>query len=503
MPQPTLILSRFLEFVLRLLFPAAVIIAIAVFVFLLFGRINLINSYHHDLGGIEPNVVYGIQRIIDGQPLYSNPNQPPYAIMMYSPLYFHSVAVVGKIIGTNPAIPIEVYRISRTMALIFSLGFIGLLGFIAIRHFNLSVSIAIILGSLIFSYLRITDFGRPDSLYHLNILVTLACGLEYLRDRKALFGILGVVMSVMCLFAKQSGLIIPVILFFYLAIFDFKRLLRALPIFLVSFALLWLLLSGDSYNFWQNVYQGVNNGISWDWFKRKILFFYLREIALFSGLVLVLAALFITKHSNSVHHLMGVALFGLFFFALLTALKWGSMPSYFTPFITLGWLSLAAYWYSDHLSLTTDMRNTLFGCIAICCLATEVPHKYKSYRFETSNKRYNAAKQAADYLKNELQLKAEEKVLIIINNQHLMEQHYLNNFLFHNAILPSKDIFTCCSYTPKKFDYTDLDAGIENGMVQYLIRSKGDKHQKFFSWDFDTFKKIKELDGYSIWKPKD
>lgn len=499
MPEPAAILSRFLETVQRLLFPTAVIIAIGAFAFLLFGRIQLINSWSHDMGGIEQNVVYGIQRIIDGQSLYTDPNQPPYAVMMYSPLYFHAVAIVGKITGANPDNPMAIYHINRSVALIFNLLFIGLLGLIAVRHFNIPGLAAIIIGSLVFSYLRITDFGRPDSLYHLSILVTLASGLEFLRSRKALFGILAVIMSAVCLFAKQSGLIVPVILFFYLLIYERKNALLGLPIFLASFGLLWLLLSGNSYSFWQNVYQGVNNGISWDWFKRRILFFYLREIALFSGLVLLLAVLFITKFSKSVHHLLGVALFGMFFFALLTALKWGSMPSYFTPFITLGWIGIASYLYSDHIQLTTGMRNALLGGLAICCFVTEVPHKYNTFHFQSSNKRYLQAKQVTDYLKNDLQLQPNERVLTVVNGQHLIEQHFLNNFLFRNALLPTKDITTCCAYPLKKFDYTQLNQEIETGMVKYLIRSKGDNHKKFFSWEFKTFQKIKELDGYSVW----
>jgi len=500
MPDLAGILSRFLEAVLRLLFPAAILVAIGVFVFLLIGRINLINSWNPDLGGVEPNVIYGIQRIIDGKPLYSNPNQPPYAVMMYSPLYFHTVAIVGKLLGVNPDEAIEVYRISRTMSLVFNLLFIGILGWIAIRHFDLRISVAIIISSLLFSYLRITDFGRPDSLYHLTIIGTFALGFSYLGNRHTAYGLAAVVLSAVCLFTKQSGLIIPVILFFYLIFYDRSRLLIAVPTFLIAFGLLWLILSGNDYNFWQNVYQGVNNGISWDWFKRRILFFYLREIAFFSGLVLVLAVLFITKFTTPKHNLLGVALFGLFFFALLTALKWGSMPSYFTPFIALGWLSLAAYLYDNSLTLSADWRNALLGGVALCCFVTEVPSKYESYRLQSYNTEYKYAKQVTDYLKNDLRLKADERVLILINQQHLMERHFLNNLLFRNALIPSKDIFSCCAYPHKKFDYRELDKKMENGMVTYLVRSKGDVHIKLFKWDFNTFQKLKELNGYSVWK---
>ncbi len=501
MGTPQQLLERLLTGILRMVFPLSVLVAVGVFLLLFLGRVGLISSYHHDLGGVEPNIIYGVQQLLDGKPLYSDPNQPPYAVVMYSPLYFHFTAAIGRLTNVNPHEPIEVYRISRSVAFFFNLVFIGMLLLILVRHFNIRVLVAMVVCSLVFSYLRITDFGRPDSLYHLMALMTMAGFLEYLKTEQQRWWVLASVLSVVSIFAKQSGLIVPFILLFYLMFYgnNFRQLLQTLGIMVISFAVLWLLFSGDSYVFWQNVYQGVSNGVSWDWFKRRILFFYMRELALFAGLVLALSALFLVRDYSNSKKFVGVAVLGFFFFALLTSLKWGSMPSYFTPFLTMGWIGITAWLYSDQQTIKYH-QDAVFGLVALCCFATEVPHKYNTFRDKEDTTAYYQSKQVANYLKEEANIQPTDHLLALVDKQYLMEKHFLNNFLFQHAILPSKDIFTCCSYPLKKFDYSILNKQAEHGLIKYLVRNKNASKATFFHFKFQDYEKIKVLDGYEVYR---
>src|SRR5690348_10182121 len=52
-----------------------------------------------DLGGLERNVAVGIARLLRGESLYTNPEQPPFAIIQYGPVYYVIVAGICRVLG--------------------------------------------------------------------------------------------------------------------------------------------------------------------------------------------------------------------------------------------------------------------------------------------------------------------------------------------------------------------------------------------------------------------
>lgn len=64
-------------------------------------RIDLLHVYYVDFGGLDPNVVYGTQRLLLGEPLYQNPEQSPYAIIQYMPIYYHLCAWLAAKLGIH------------------------------------------------------------------------------------------------------------------------------------------------------------------------------------------------------------------------------------------------------------------------------------------------------------------------------------------------------------------------------------------------------------------
>ena len=89
------------------------LVAGATFLAMLLLRLHLVSAYAPELGGIESNVIYTLQRILDGYPLYVDPAAPPYAITQYTPLYYYLCWGVGRLAGVDAANVHHVYVLSR------------------------------------------------------------------------------------------------------------------------------------------------------------------------------------------------------------------------------------------------------------------------------------------------------------------------------------------------------------------------------------------------------
>src|SRR5687767_7872142 len=81
-------------------------------------RVSLLFLPTPDLGGVENNVIYFIQRLITGESLYSNPSNPPYAIAQYGPIYYYVCAAIAKIFGVGADDVLNVFISSRVLSLI-------------------------------------------------------------------------------------------------------------------------------------------------------------------------------------------------------------------------------------------------------------------------------------------------------------------------------------------------------------------------------------------------
>ena len=487
------------------------ILSLFILGFIFLERIELISSYNADLGGTEPNIIYGIQRLMDDQTLYSDPNQPPYAIITYSPLYFHICATIGNAFDLDQNEPIEIYRLSRAISLLFNLGLTVFVFLIAYRIFNLSWMVSVISAIMSFLYLRITEFSRVDSLYHLILIGCIYLLLEYsiCNNKKRGLQLLGVAsaLGMLSLFAKQSGLILLVLMVFFLIYTrdDLKNILFSLLTMLGSFLLFLLLFSqGSFYDLFQNTYNGVDNGVSiGDWFYRRILLFYAREINFFTAFVLALASFLLIEFKDKKNILLGLGIWATFSFGLLTTFKWGSMPSYFTPFICLGFIAIS-YFLTDILTNRYNVPKNflhlfLLG-IVIFCGFTELPKKLKDFRHEKNDKVYEEAREVYTYLNDTLNIQKDEWVFNLIAGQMFQDRTFLNNFLYRNALLPSKDIVTCCAYRLKSYDYKDLKEGADSGLIKYVIKKRASNLDSYFDMKFTRFHLVKEFNNYSLYQ---
>ena len=81
-------------------------------------RWQLLFQHRTELGGVEHNVIHGIQKVMLGHTLYEDPEQPPFDVIQYTPAYYLLCAAIGKALGLHGDDARAVFLLSRGVALV-------------------------------------------------------------------------------------------------------------------------------------------------------------------------------------------------------------------------------------------------------------------------------------------------------------------------------------------------------------------------------------------------
>jgi|GEM_PF-1237400 hypothetical protein len=316
-----------------------VLLAAVILVLNLGSKFILAGSYIPELGGFERNVIWGIQQILAGNPLYSNPDLPPFSLIQYMPLYYYLMAFLGKAAGIEAGDAHAVYALCRGFNLFISMLLCSGI-FISLRHTFRSAFLPAA-GFSVFAFLMLQPFtlsGRPDMLksFFFLLQVLLICSGKFSRLRIQIP--LSLLLSLLCFLCKQDGLtafaVLPAALFL-------GRQWKALMVYIFSatglLAIVLLLLDkAFAGNFFSNVLGALQNGISISWFMSVFSNFFFSYAFLFAP-ALVLSYEFIQEKSLR-FRIAGSAFLLAFFPPLLASLKFGSGPNYFQEAILLACL---------------------------------------------------------------------------------------------------------------------------------------------------------------------
>lgn len=160
-----------------------------------FVKIKLSTSYFPDISGSERSTTYGIQLIADGRPLYYDPEEPPFWVTQYAPIYYHLVGNLYRVIGWNPEDIHRIQLLSRFVSFVFVLLSIVAAFITAHKLLRLGLTQAILFCCVVFGLLQhwhLTN-SRADSLLfcvqqsmcivRLVESVDRACGIAIFRQR--------------------------------------------------------------------------------------------------------------------------------------------------------------------------------------------------------------------------------------------------------------------------------------------------------------------------------
>jgi hypothetical protein len=310
---------------------------------LLVYRLLLIFSYNGELAGIDNNFVFDVSRSIEGTGPYTNPAAAPYAITLYSPLYFSICAIIGKLFHVNPDNAIEVYQLCRTLALVADFITCILLYRILRNRFRVRNELcwlAIACFACILCKLGYT-FSRSDS-----FLLGSYAGVMYVltgNSRKSMPQVILLsLFSTACILSKQNGIIIPVVVLMWLLLsHEKKTALYYSIIFLVICALAIFAYRASYPYLFANTVTALRNRIDFSWFYSDI---FKRSMDSLWMLPLYLAAIFSVrqwiKPSQPGDNWLAAAFVIQMVFGLAISFKWGSSVSYFNECFFLAFIIL-------------------------------------------------------------------------------------------------------------------------------------------------------------------
>lgn len=493
---------------------AAFYCSVACFLAMMVLRITIVQSVSTDLAGMEQNVVYAVQKLLDGDKLYSSPASLPFSITQYTPLYYYLCGYTAKVAGLDPLLDIHgIYIAGRAWSVIFNILLVVAV-FMTARKLGLGLHVSAIaaLGSFILLFRH--DFSiRSDSLHDALVIWSFYFFISHLqgghRGRISIYSIAAVILAFLGAFSKQSGIQAPLILLAFLAFTgDFKGLFRNGVLVVVAggcLTLFFYLIYGDL--FFANVIGGIANGVKVEWFIKYILTgsFFIKIFPMIMAVVfLSLYKGFIFKNTLDSRFLAFSAL-GAFFFATVTALKMGSSIQYYTVFQTLAVVFIFYYFFRkdfDWVHLKGMTRNAVLVAFSFLFLLNVYMQFRKNIPLEYRNRdaiesQNSTALQVVSFLNGQLQ--PGEYVFANLG----VERYGITNALFRNCAVPQLDIFQASTIPLAIFDYDYFEQCMSDGTIRYVIESDP-PHPYIISDRYkqlrDNYRLVRVIDRYSIFE---
>ncbi|TLV02593.1 glycosyltransferase family 39 protein [Dyadobacter luticola] len=486
-------------------------------------RVILAKSHHSDLGGVEQNVIYSIQKLIFNGDLYSDPANIPFTITQYSPFYHYLCGLIAFITGQDPGENIyQLYVIGRGLNIIINVLLAFTVYKIAFQRLGLSAALSAAIGLACFVCVFRQGFTvRPDSLMDFMIILSVYFFLGYLQKKvlnsQSVNLIIASFLSAAVIFAKQSGIQIPVILLGFLVFTGrWKDLIKSGLTFSVSFvALLGLMLLLYKDAFLKNVVGGVANGIDTSWFFLYVFGNGFKiKILIPAAIVLIITfykwAIF---KGDIITRFLAFCACGMFAFAGITVLKSGSNVAYFSPFFIISLLLFA--WKlknSNPVYQANFLLNIAFiSYISGICILNVIYQYSEVKKTEIDGKeevirRESLAANVATFVKN--QLKEDEYIFANLNDESILQTSYgrrgINNILFKNSLIPELDIFKSSNVKSGVLGYDLFRQTLLSGKAKFIIESTSVFTFKIIP-DLPEIKKsnyhlFKEIDEYQIYR---
>lgn len=463
-------------------FSAILVSIITLSIFIL--RIVLAQSSQTDLGGVEQNVIYSIQKILYDGKIYTDPTFAPFAITQYTPIYHYLCALLGKVFSLDPGIDIyKIYLIGRYLNVFFNILLAIVVFQVCARNLKISKELSVItsLASFICVF-RQECTVRPDSLMDLLLIVTVWAIILFQNKKNVYFLIVAAILSIVVIFVKQSGVQMPVIILGFLVFSkDWKSL--AIAFITISISILvcvTVVFLQFGPIFFTNVIGGVANGVDPEWF-----FLYVFGLGFKIKIMIpALAVLWITFHhwnlfkSDQTTRLLSFTACSMFAFASLTVLKSGSNVSYYYPFFVVSIILIS--WRIHRYQATN--RPFVFASYTLyltcICFLTFI-HQFREVRQlqERNNPGIDQKDLLIEDVSSYLQenLKADDYIFANLDDESITPSVFgrrgINNILFKHALIPQLDIFKSSNVRSKVLGYENFGNMLRNGKVRYIVES--------------------------------
>jgi len=428
-------------------------------------RGRLLLQHRTELGGVEHNVIHGIQKVMLGQTLYEDPERPPFDVIQYTPGYYVLCASIGKVIGLEGDDARSIFLLSRTVSLLLWV-LTGTLVHAACRVGGAAQWSSVLAAGFSMCTTWEQSFSRMDALVLALAAATVVTYLRwsvYDRSRDLVWTAL---LGVAAILSKQSGVVIAAAPALHLLVSgQWKALRIMIPVQLAALGigLGTTLFLGTPEAFYQNTVLGLRNGFSWMMYADL---FAPATYKYFIGWH-VMAALVVIHGWRTDHapvRFLAVAIPLSLGFAMITGLKYGSRLNYLHESLMLTFIGVAILLPR---MVEGPLRNglawsfALYGCVFAAFRTNSVAAWYRVGEPDQIHLEHLRADQVVrEVLVKDLGLRPEEKVFITY-------REYLEHFLVGQSLMTQKDIV---QYSRDRlFDHTAFHRAMRDGTVRYVI----------------------------------
>lgn len=479
-------------------------------------RVVLLFFYNSNFGGVDQNVIYGIQRLLLSEPLYQDTESGLYAIMQYTPLYYYVVYGISRLFGIGAYEVQSIYILTRSIALVFSLATVGM-AVLTIKIYYPQKHLLWLLGFGAMIIPTSHYFLRGDSLHFFLFASSVYFFILYTYHHKWLFFFLSSFLAALAILTKQSGILLPFIIGFYLLFIE-KKIIKSFVFgvfcVLIGWFLLHFLIHGEYLLFYKNAYLGLKNGFSISfWIDMFSSQFYL-DIFPHYILGMLMVYLFLFKNIAKEHKFNAYAILLSLLFAMLTGLKIGSSSNYFTEFMYMILISVPLlirynyiyYSFENPKIQRINIYNITLFALYVFYLSRGVA-LFSSVFIERWMKSYHneylTHQKIYWYLKNEKKIKNEEYLFCTFRG-------FTDNFFIKNQLLATKDVISQVYLAnPNTFNYQLIIEKQNKGLFKYIITDAENKELlykdiaiPFIKLDKNSFTLIKIIDTYAIYEYK-
>lgn len=459
------------------------------------------------IGAAEPNVIYTLQKYLAGRPLYGNPDEPPFDVTQYSPLYYVITGAIGALAGVEATDAQAVWRLGRLTAFVLAVCALGAHYTLLTRVLRVSRGIAICAVAYAFvatcPYLY---YARPDVLLTLWTVVALLFLFRSI-DQAGAAATRSVVAATAAVFlacaSKQSGVATLGVLVLYLLVSREWRQLAAAAATIVACGLASVLLVGSvdaAHNLEANIVDGVQNGVDYYHGVLQLFIPYVRsEIILIAGMVILVLRVF--GPVSAVERLFAIALPVLFAFAAATGLKVGSGPNYFNEFAFIGTAALA---WAIERHRPEQGSQSILAALAICLIVllpvrtTERGYVLTYGRSEPGSltplrsSQLSAYLELADFLKANTDPHKGEYVLTF-------DRGLMTLLPFH-AVAPQTEL-ALKRYEQGLSDMRAFRSLVEDGRIKYVVFLRGEIRRNYLGVDLqEHFGHLKDYRGQAVYE---
>jgi hypothetical protein len=465
-------------------------------------------------GGEEANVVYTVQQLVAGDPIYTDPSKPPFTITQYAPLYYVVAAGLARCLGVAAADASTVTLVCRLVSLTSALA-VALVTFALVRvRLKLPATVGVLVAAFAFvSAVPWHFLARPDALmtFFLVFAVYLVLRVDPARKRPAhLAAAAAVLVSVLAVLTKQNGVQALALVLLYLVLARaWKELLTALlsGAFLAGLLLAlaaplqrWL---GPAVK--ENLIDGVRNGIDLLAALERTFVPFFSQFALLVALTALAAVSFLRAGPDGVvRRFLGLATLLLLGFACATGLKTGSALNYFIDFVVLAAVTSALYCCSPprpaDASFSQVLPPLVLGSLLLflpfvalahfqkCCYAKAIPGTLRP----NPRHQFSASGNVADFIRRSLEGKQGGYVLT-------GECFSVGNLLYPFTVVPQPRI-AAISHARGLVDYREFRACVARGKVGYLVTRAGTRPSRFLGVAFERYRLVHEADGFAVFQ---